>query len=524
MFYIAIDRTLRVESMQHVDLMVGNYLEHFSLSRDPFEPAEAFFSGAGRQLLLGQLLHLSQFSSAVLVVSGALGSGRTCFSKKYAREAETWSDCVCFIDVAELHQPDELFTQLSEAYGLQLGEDVKSGELLVAIRQAVQQQELVLICDGAELLDDRVLSALLSLLQGPSDQSPLRVLLTGDEELVARLDAFGMLDVLVQDWQLEAFSKVDIAQYLSFLLASAGNPQEGIFSADELERLWQLSDGLPGRVQLPARELLMDKALQAVQVSGRPEQGVSVWYLGAAACCAAFLLMAFLYRADWGGAPGQGVRGADLGPVAVVGPVGSSPQQLTPLSGVAEVLLVNEGGAGKQGAELGEVDATVVSAAPLAAEVLPSRLLKIEEVFKPALPLPPAEALFYAPEVEPVVNAESSSSVVALEPLRVEGELGLAERHLMSLDESHFVLQVLGAASRASVEQFVAAQANSRELYVFVTERGGKPWYTVVVGDYPSRTAAQIAIKSLPNAQRMAGVWPRPVGDVHSKIGESRGL
>jgi len=512
--------------MQQVDLMAGNYLEFFALTRDPFEPTEAFFPGAGRQLLLGQLLHLSQFSSAVLVVSGSLGSGRTCFAKKYAMEAEAWSDNVCFIDVAKLHQPEELFTHLADAYGLQVEAGVKSGELLVDIRQAVTQRQLVLVCDGAELLDDRVLSALLSLLQDPSDQSPLRVLLTGDELLVARLDAFGMLDVLVQDWQLDDFSRADIAQYLSFLLVSAGSTQKDVFSADELERLWQLSDGLPGRVQLPARELLIDKALQASVVNGRPERGVPAWAIAAAACCAAFFVVAFLYRADLSVPIEHDSGGFGPESIAAVHSADVPPPQMASSGVLAEV----EGGAeqdaleGQAGvlAEAGTI--TELGAHSVAGEPL-NTPLQVESEFEDdrqlALKLPSAKMSFQKPVIELPVSVESPASVAAPISVRPESGFELAEQHLMSLDKRHFVLQVLGAASRVSVEAFVAAQENNSELYVFVTARSGKPWYTVVMGDYPSRSEAKVAIESLPSGQQVAGVWPRSVADVHSKMSEN---
>jgi len=512
--------------MQNFNAMAGGYLEHFSLSRDPFEPSEVFFPGAGRQLLLDQLLHLSQFSSAVLVVSGASGSGRTSFAKKYAVEVKAWATSVAYVDVAQLHQPEELFFHLAKAYGLQIEGNVNSGELLVELRQTVQQVPLVFVCDGAESLDDGVLSALLSLLQGLPDQSPLRVLLTGDEALVSRLDAFEMLDVLVQDWQLDDLSKTDVAQYLSFLLTSVGGREE-LFSADELERLWQLSDGLPGRLSLPARELLVDKAAQAAELISQSDRSVSVWSLGAAACCAAFLVVAFLYRDDMGQQSEPEKSHVTLEPAVAVRPAVSP---ASPVLVKATDRPPSELPQYAQNAQLGgSVALPVIAPTFIAKQVVIKQVItegSLEEPASSEVFLEHASRLAPASAGVPVQISKSEVAAV-VRPVLPTPEAGdmlvdldVTEKHLMSLDKKHFVLQVLGAGSRESVEQFVEAQVNSSELYIFVTQRNGKPWYTVVLGDYPSRTEARVAIKGLPEGQRLAGAWPRSLEEVHSAIGE----
>ena len=513
--------------MEH-NLPIDDYLQYYSLTREPFDSSAPFFPSGGRQELVEQLSHLVQFSSAALVVSGAPGSGRSYVAAEFSRQLADGQDVVCTVDVAQLEREEELLLSLTQAYGLELQADASCGELLVQIRKHLPQRSVVLICNGAELLSDKLLSALLSLLQGQSSEASLRLLLLGDDGLASRLEAFGMLDVLLQDWPLEDFDRQALADYLSFCLAAAGGPEESPFSDEELERLWQVSDGLPGRVNLPARELLADKALAAREGEGLVAS-IPMVHVGALACLAALLLMAFFYRADWlGGLERPSIEMSAIAvqsiqPVLAVNYVSALVADTKDASaGAADRLLLVEAPAEIRGAQNVVLDgpnlAPSIAAVGGVVDVPPPQKMNVSLVAPKLTPIAskpleiPSMAFKVAAVMSPMVQIQQAN------------DLAPAERHLLSLAGESYVLQVLSAGSRASVEQFMATQPNSKELYMFVSQRNGQPWFTVVLGEYSSRRAALSAIAHLPEPQRLAGAWPRSVRDVHSKIDENRGI
>jgi DamX protein len=80
---------------------------------------------------------------------------------------------------------------------------------------------------------------------------------------------------------------------------------------------------------------------------------------------------------------------------------------------------------------------------------------------------------------------------------------------LKSRQPGHYTLQLLGARDRAAVQKFARDQQIASPHAIFERRLDGKPWYSLVVGDYPDRAAAVAARERLPAAIKRPGVWPR---------------
>jgi DamX protein len=76
----------------------------------------------------------------------------------------------------------------------------------------------------------------------------------------------------------------------------------------------------------------------------------------------------------------------------------------------------------------------------------------------------------------------------------------------------------LGVSSEKAARDFVAAQANKKDLLVFKSKRQGKDWFVVITGRYISSAQARQAIARLPDVQRDAGPWPRDVKTIQNEI------
>jgi septal ring-binding cell division protein DamX len=115
---------------------------------------------------------------------------------------------------------------------------------------------------------------------------------------------------------------------------------------------------------------------------------------------------------------------------------------------------------------------------------------------RPASPPPPAAAM--REEATPPPRADAGPDPVD------QGDAWLGSR-----ESSHYTLQLVGARERASIEKFIREHAIAAPYAIFARDLGGRPWYSLVAGDYPDRAAAVAARARLPAGLRARDVWPR---------------
>jgi len=80
---------------------------------------------------------------------------------------------------------------------------------------------------------------------------------------------------------------------------------------------------------------------------------------------------------------------------------------------------------------------------------------------------------------------------------------------LKSRQPRRYTLQLVGARDRARVEGYAREQGLAQPYAIFERRLDGRPWYSLVVGDYPDRAAAVVARDRLPAGIARDGVWPR---------------
>jgi outer membrane protein len=89
---------------------------------------------------------------------------------------------------------------------------------------------------------------------------------------------------------------------------------------------------------------------------------------------------------------------------------------------------------------------------------------------------------------------------------------------MLKLPSDHYSLQVLGARLEATLEEFIQDKSITQTHYVIKLDRGGEPWYMLLVGDYESASDASDAITSLPFALQNEQPWARPVLRIQQEI------
>lgn len=89
---------------------------------------------------------------------------------------------------------------------------------------------------------------------------------------------------------------------------------------------------------------------------------------------------------------------------------------------------------------------------------------------------------------------------------------------LRSRKPDRYTLQLLGARDRAAIDVFIRRHRLTGKYVVFTRDLAGKPWYSLIYGDYPNRDAAVRAKAALPAGLRGKDVWPRTFASVWEQM------
>jgi len=126
------------------------------------------------------------------------------------------------------------------------------------------------------------------------------------------------------------------------------------------------------------------------------------------------------------------------------------------------------------------------------------------------------------PTVEPpVMQVPSPKATVrdASPPVQAK-EAGIKGRVWLTKQKSNrYTLQLIGVQEEYAARQFIQQHGIRDEAAYFMTQRDGKPWFSVVYGVYSGREAAVKAKKKLPASLKSAASWPRSFGSIQQAIG-----
>lgn len=124
----------------------------------------------------------------------------------------------------------------------------------------------------------------------------------------------------------------------------------------------------------------------------------------------------------------------------------------------------------------------------------------------------PVESRQAAPVERPSM-AESPPAKVVSSRVPVDGTDWMKSR-----TPGHYTLQLVGARDRNAVQKFVRDYGIDKPYAIFERDLKGKPWYSLVAGDYPDRDAAISARARLPKSLERSGVWPRTFESIRESL------
>ncbi len=530
-----------------------------------------FFNGADRRVLLDEVVHLCQFGNNLVAVIGDKGVGKTAFLYQARYELAETAFC-CFIQGAEEVTPEALFSQIVSQLELPVSTVSSAGEMIATLRHAMsegQMHRVVVIIDDAHALSDGILSALISLLQGHQGQH-LHILMSGEKALVNRLDHFEMVDVLVYDVTVNPFTLQETKEYLDFKIRSAGYADEYLIDDEDAESIWKDSGGCVVEINQIAERYLFNQDLGVDDEEG-PASGLPFLHMAALVVLLAALILALIYLGDDSSGAGNTSQDANAGGELIQLPLQTNnPEQLdtvVPKQDLGQKQPVENASVPAQptispksenGESQLEINAKQVEAESLTlpsentSTVAKSENLKPENsksvsqkaaessssvappsTTAPVTSAPPVKSTNVGPQKKEALQSDLKQELQK-EARALQGasdkkttsaavELTSDEKWLMSLNDKHYVLQVIAAGQKSSVEKFINSQPNKSELRMIAVERANKPWYVVIVGSYVDSDEARRAIQSLPQAQVNGGPWPRQVSGLKREIDDFRG-
>jgi general secretion pathway protein A len=253
------------------------YAQFFGLRQEPFsiapDPRYLFMSERHREALAHLLYGLGGGGGFVLL-TGEIGAGKTtvcrCFLEQVPKRCN-----VAYIFNPKLTVP-ELLKSVCDEFRIPFQHQgpgtatVKDyidplNEFLLKTHSVGQNN--VLIIDEAQNLSADVLEQLRLLTNlETNERKLLQIILIGQPELrtmLARPELEQLAQRVIARYHLDALSEAESAQYIRHRLAVAGMKKAVPFDAKTLQRIHQLSRGVPRRINL-----LCDRALLGAYASG----------------------------------------------------------------------------------------------------------------------------------------------------------------------------------------------------------------------------------------------------------------
>jgi general secretion pathway protein A len=249
------------------------YRTFFGLKDDPFSlsPDPAFlFRSSQHEEALSNLIYGVQARKGFVVLTGEVGTGKTtmleCLRDYLAAQRVEFA----FVFNSRV-TPDQFLEMIAYDFDLRCNRNSKT-EILVALQemllaQANRGSTAVLIVDEAHNLDWDVLEEvrLLGNLENRRGKL-LQIVLAGQPEFDHKLDAPNLRQLkqrIVLRYTLQPFSEDETVCYIDSRFATAGKPNQTVFSRELMNEIHRRSHGTPRIINAICDNLLLTAFAEA---------------------------------------------------------------------------------------------------------------------------------------------------------------------------------------------------------------------------------------------------------------------
>lgn len=269
------------------------YERYWQLERPAFHGSrdvDSFFRSRTHQAALLKLQYLIEHRLGAGLLVGAHGLGKTLLTQVLERELADQAGPFARLVFPQM-TPAELLSYLAAKLGAEPThphEALRTDRVLQVLESrlgalAADGRHPVLVVDEAQVLQPEHFQILHLLLNLPSENNAhFSLILVGEPELLPKVQRIGSLDDRISvRTTLRPLTEDETREYVTARLTAAGR-RESVFSTDALRVLWELSQGVPRRInQLCDLSLLVGFAdrltsISAVEVEAAGEELVGV--------------------------------------------------------------------------------------------------------------------------------------------------------------------------------------------------------------------------------------------------------
>lgn len=512
-------------------------------------PVNKFFHGAHWGQCLELLSYLCQYSDSILLVSGPKGIGKTALKEALINGYSERFDFCEIVSNADL-DIEEIMSRLENGFA------VSSKELIITS----QERDLILLIEDAENLNTTVLSGLLQLKHMVTTPGRLHLVLFADSQLESNIQRSPIkekFNELVHTIELEPLTLNEVEEFLVHIWRVSGNHIDIPLDKAAYKKIHALSDGLPGKVQELANDIIDGKEVKKMNLGTKRLSPFSVGLTVSFGLL--FCLLAFLWpTTDRESIIAQNEVetipdvSSDLQPVSAFAPQQEYKiddplldQAASESSGqITEFALAADSNSDQNNTvntassvpidvqPAAQQNVTIDATAPIAAHEYDSYAEKIARLETKLIALQSQvekeqDARHLAEEkVQQILRKETRSAEKPVlnnkrNAKKLIGSRSRDEKYILSLPSHSYTLQLLGSSKESKVKEFMKENKLGEKAYYYRSARQGKPWFILVYGNYASKSAALTACNTLPSALRKSQPWPRELNNVQRTIKKS---
>ena len=491
------------------------YLDYYGLDFDPFElPVDAIFSNAGgRMQLLEKVEHLVAFSELNIFVYGQKGIGKTNFLK-HLSVAPTAMWRSIYLPVTSEFKFDDILKIILAQYHLSLTQNSSLRVVAAEISEVLQSsnQSVLFLCfDDAHLLPNELFNQILELKKEfEKFEVQIKILFAGEQSELEDNCDYAEDENQSYHLFLEPLSLEDTKTYLTSYFQKAGKSEKLPISASDIKRIFEMSQGIPHKINVITPEYLIQTLDQPITKMGLPFLKVGLG-LG----CLVVLIALFYYK--------QSVSvEEDLEPQAkekneLLSINESVLKKLEAVNNVIEIEesldksldipekkqmddLEIENVEIEKEAEFEKIDSKIDQTARLEIDVR-NELDTPLELKNPALDLTD-ESEIKLEKTEPIVVGDEIN-----EPLQY------TEINNWFRFNSGWVLQVLGSHNEKSVDDFIS-QYPEYDWHKYQRILNDKNYFVAVLGSFESKVEAALVLSKTPPEITKLDPWNRSIESI----------
>lgn len=485
---------------------------------DPFVDGHgvaSYFTTATLKQRIDLVRHLIEFGRQIIVLTGPPASGKsTLLDQITTNEGRPWR--VIRMTAGPKLNGDTLIERLIEDLEIDDAEPATLSTIRDAIAAAsADGRTTILAIDDADALPADTAGCLAALAHVANPDAELKILLTadsGESSIINQLQIETEQHALLHVVEVPRLSDEQTREMLQHRWRAAYGDEPFPFSDIEMAQVYQQAAGLPGKAIVLARQIQI--------MSGGPastERDPARRLLLGGLIAIAVLIVIALINGTMVREPEPALVELELPDATIAAaPPLEVPRERTVS---APETIIPSAPAPRPAPEATPTPAPEPSAAPSAApEAIPA---PTPEPAPAAQAPPPPVAAQPPPTIQPPAATKPpprrEAARVAPAPQKVAKPAPTAKKTpyslawLKSQAKSGYVLQLFGVRDRAAAENFVRERKLADESIVLTTEHAGGPWYVVLWGHYPDRSAAQAAIGDLPVKLAGTSPWARPI-------------